>query len=349
MIESRNALPIRRVMIHNPDFTRSPILGRFFDYRAAFSHGWFEEDRYLQNVYLHQKEFYVRFNYDPLPITLIGGLQHSAMWGGKNDRLGQLPNSFDDYLRIVTGRSADADGSAPVPELENRLGNHLLNYDFGIEYKGLNFVVRVTKSWYLEDTGSRITRSFKDGIWGLNLTFNERLGGILERITYEHIYTIKQQAKPNWVRGKANYYSHGIYRDGWSSAERVIGNSLIIFDPITNRISNNMITGHHMGFSGQLSQLVSFTGLFTYSRNYGTYPDRRIEGATIPEVDQWDRQLYESREGFRQDNFSMLTRLDYSLSAVPVSLTVALATDFGTFRGHNYGFQFGIIWNRGIL
>jgi hypothetical protein len=47
------------------------------------SHGWFEEGRYVSNVWLHHKNAYLRLG-GSLPVNIYYGFNHYAQWGGKS-------------------------------------------------------------------------------------------------------------------------------------------------------------------------------------------------------------------------------------------------------------------------
>ena len=79
--------------------------------------------------------------------------------------------------------------------------------------------------------------------------------------------------------GLDNYYNHYIYQSGWTNNGRVIGNPLFTLGLNTGRYSdveyiiNNRFKAHHFGFLGSISENINYKILFTYSENFGTYPD----------------------------------------------------------------------------
>ena len=79
--------------------------------------------------------------------------------------------------------------------------------------------------------------------------------------------------------GWDNYYNHYIYQSGWTNNGRVIGNPLFTLGKNIGRYSNgvyiinNRLKAHHFGFLGSIFEKINYKILFTYSENFGTYPD----------------------------------------------------------------------------
>ena len=80
--------------------------------------------------------------------------------------------------------------------------------------------------------------------------------------------------------GWDNYYNHYIYQSGWTNNGRVIGNPLFTLGSNIGRYSNgeyiinNRLKAHHFGFLGSISKKIYYKILFTYSENFGIYPDQ---------------------------------------------------------------------------
>jgi hypothetical protein len=329
MMVSRNAVPIPRIMISNPEFTDLPWTDGIVKFKGMYSHGWFTDERYTDSPYLHQKFLYLKVNTGP--ISTIGGIIHNAFWGGKHPTLGRAPQSFDDYLRIVLSRPANPDSNAPPAQISNALGNSLAAYEFAIEYEGEGFKLNATRLFYLEDSVSKRFRSPWDGVWGVNLTFDEE-NRLLNAITYEHINTRRQDAKADQERGRANYYNHSYYRSGWSHYSRTIGIPLITRNQETDRVDNNIIVGHHVGLTGNLSSDLSYKLLGTYTRNYGT-----AEGFYKAPRGSID---FEER---REDRYSFLFEMNYTLKSIDnLSFSFSTAFDAGEFRENSIGGSLGV-------
>ncbi|MDX1586598.1 MAG: capsule assembly Wzi family protein [Balneolaceae bacterium] len=332
MMVSNNAIPVTRITISNPDFVTVPFTNGFLEYKGMFSHGWFTEDRYVDDAYLHQKYLYLKFNIEDF--SAIGGIVHNALWGGtsENPNIGSLPQSFSDYLRVITGSSADPDSDAPGGEISNTLGNSIAAYEFGATYDFESLTVSATRLFYLEDGVSRRFRSPWDGSWGLNLIFKEPFR-LLQAVTYEHVNTRRQDSRAFQARGRANYYNHFLYRTGWSNYGRVLGIPLITYDTETDRIDNNILVGHHLGAAGYLSKVLDYKMFATYSRNYG------IVGGKVPP----ETVDFPSR---REDQYSLLVALNYRVPGTSaLTLGMSLSADTGDMYEENLGFMGHLTWN----
>ena len=332
MMVSKNAIPVTKISISNPDFVNIPFSNGILEYKGMYSHGWFTENRFVDDAYLHQKYLYLKINIDKF--SGIGGIVHNAMWGGtsENQNVGKLPQSFSDYLRVITGSSADPDSDAPGGEISNALGNSLAAYEFGGSYENEKLRISLTRLFYLEDSVSRRFRSPWDGVWGMNLEFKEN-SSYVNAVTYEHINTRRQDSRSFQARGRANYYNHFVYRSGWSNYNRVVGIPLITYDSDIGRIDNNILVGHHIGINGTLSQNLAYLVFGTYSRNYGV-----VGGKVPPETVDFPSR--------REDQFSFLFKLDYEIPNLKGFQTnLSLASDFGEFYEDRFGVMLGVTWD----
>lgn len=332
MMTSTNAVPITKISISNPEFKDAPFLNGFLEYKGLFSHGWFSGDRYVDDAYLHQKYLYLKLNFGDF--SAIGGVVHNAMWGGTSEdpNVGRLPQSFSDYLRVVTGSSADPDSDAPGGEISNALGNSLAAYEFGAVYNFDSVDVLLSRLFYLEDSVSRRFRSPWDGLWGMNIIFDADQN-FVDAFTYEHINTRRQDSRSFQARGRANYYNHFVYRSGWSNYDRVIGIPLITYDTEAGRIDNNILVGHHMGITGSLHNRWSYQLFATYSRNYGT-----VGGKVPPETVDFPSR--------RQDQYSLLLNVNYCVpGSENLKAHVSLASDIGEMYEDRMGVMLGLSWN----
>lgn len=332
MMMSTNAIPVTRITISNPEFVSAPFSDGFLEYKGMFSHGWFTEDRYVDDAYLHQKYLYLKFNIGKF--SAIGGVVHNALWGGtsENPNIGRLPQSFSDYLRVVTGSSADPDSDAPGGEISNTIGNSIASYEFGATYDFENISLTATRVFFLEDGVSRRFRSPWDGSWGLNLVFKEQ-SRLLQAVTYEHINTRRQDSRAFQARGRANYYNHFLYQTGWSNYGRVLGIPLITYNPETDRIDNNILVGHHLGATGFLNNNLEYKVFATYTRNYGI-----VGGKVPPETIDFPSR--------REDQYSFLVALNYRVpGTTAMSVGLSLSADTGEMYRENLGLMAGLTWN----
>jgi len=345
MMQSRNATPIPKISIDMTRFVDIPLTNGIVQFKGHYSDGKLEDDRFVDSPFVHQKSAYLKFNIKRL--EAIAGFVHNVQWGGTDPRFGKLPQSFGDYLRVVVGKSADPESDAPGLERTNRLGNTVAAYDGSLRYNFDKFTILGYRMIYVEDTVSLELRSFWDGTYGLGFRMNEDRT-LFSGVLYEFMNTIQQDSQGNFPRGRANYYSHSLYRSGWTFNGNVIGNPLIRFDRESGRIDNNMIIAHHLGFDGWISNRLQYRAMATYSRNYGICSDQIITGSCFINSDNPPAPNLETipRSELRRDQYSALIEGNYLL--VPsrgIRLHGSFALDTGDFTGESAGVMLGVSWN----
>lgn len=291
---SGNALPITKIQLAIPDYFPRRSL---FSVKGFYAHGWFENDRLFDHMWLHQKALYGRFGKPRWRLKLYAGINHQVMWGGyTNQPLGsvitraQLPNQWQDYVKVITAQAL-----ANIPGLdttrlsrfdrENRIGNHLGTVDIGMEYTARQVSIFAYRQSIYEDGSLFYLINIKDGLNGLrirNLRPLNPAGVQLESGLVEFLYTENQGGALFLAsaaqRGRDNYFNHSQYQDGWSRNGLVLGTPFI--SPTTDSRStlppygftnNNRVSLWHVGLSGQAYNRVWFQIKASYSRNLGTY------------------------------------------------------------------------------
>ncbi len=271
-IVSRNVTPIPKVAIYTDGFVPIPGTNGILNVNGLLSHGWFTDNRFTNNAYLHQKYFYLGIKY--AFFYAKGGIIHNVQWAGNNYLEGNLPDSFKDFLE-ATFAIGSSDRRAPAGEQSNALGNSVAGYDFSLDIFLKSADLRAYRLFYLEDKVSTRFRSPWDGIWGVSVKPKD--SKLITSFLYEHINTKRQDSFDFEPYGTATYYNHFIYRTGWTYEGRVIGNSLLLTDGSDDQpIYNNILIAHHLGVKGQLPFLLSYKLLYTFSRNYGEVQDQII-------------------------------------------------------------------------
>jgi hypothetical protein len=344
---SGNAVPVPQVRFGIPEWTGVPFTNDYIQIRAHVAHGWLEEDRYTKSPLYHEKVGHMRFGGD-LPLNLYGGLAHYAMWGGyDNPAYGELPAKFSDFFRVFAGKGGDI--RAPEVEADYLLGDHLGTWDFGF-FLDLNKIsLKAYRQMPLETKDNLKLQSPQDALNGLSVRFAESLGLPIAGITYEFMYT-KWQDGPrrenvledgtrcfefpercrDRFQGNENYYNHSIYRTGWATQGRTIGNPLFLSSrvPVTSStygIINNRIVAHHLGIEANIFDM-NVIAKMTYSRNYG------IRDNPFPEP------VNQLSVGFSmQRNITLFDR--------PLMLLTDLAFDSGDLFGSQFGASVGLRWN----
>jgi len=340
MMVSRNATPMPRIRFSTPDYVDIPGTRGFAQFKARFSEGLLEDNRAVSNAKLHQKHLYLKVN--PVDeLSLFGGIVHNVMWGGERADGRSSVNSFNDYIRGIFGFRREG---GPTPP-----GNTVAAYDFAAEYRFNDFSLKAYRLFYLEDLVSTRFRSPWDGMWGLSLKLNDR-SELLHSLLYEHVNTKQQDARGIQPPGRARYYWHFFYTDGWTFNNSVLGLPLVTFDENGN-LENNIFIAHHLGFEGTLNSNLNYKVMATYSRNYGTcldiLPDfDRLNQCPIEQDTNLDEITIVPLGELRQDQYSVMLTGDYRLPSVPnLTFNLSIAFDIGEFHDNRSGVMAGVRWD----
>ena len=340
MLYSTNAMPVPKIMVKTRGFVDIPYTKGHLQFSAYLSHGWLEHSRYTKNAYLHQKYLYLKVNYKMLEAT--GGIVHNVQWGGTNPGYGQLPDSFEDYLRVVFSQSADQKSNAPGAEKTNSIGNSVAGYDFNLRVHLNHATLSFYRLFYLEDKVSTQFRSPWDGMWGAAY-IAKKSHPLLKAFLYEHINTKRQDSFDFEPRGSANYYNNGVYGSGWTYNNRVLGNPLLLTDG-SNRspIYNNIILAHHFAADGFISPNLQWEIRYTFSRNYGQKNDQIIPGTRQPGSGPIHADLY-PLSTLKKINHSFYLSASYTPPRHDrFQFELGLAGDFGQLYDSNrLGVMFG--------
>src|SRR5690606_10962025 len=88
-----------------------------------------EEERYVRNAKLHHKNLLLiyrsRNNWE-----IKAGLHHFVQWGGISSGFGQISESFENYLSVISGGKGNEETT--LNDQVNAIGNHLGGYEFFI-------------------------------------------------------------------------------------------------------------------------------------------------------------------------------------------------------------------------
>ena len=278
LLESNNSLGIPRIFFGSLNYHQIKIFNKKFDYKFFISHGRLDKAQYLEPPLVHEKKIHIKKDIDGFNITF--GLRHFAIWGGETIHHGKQSRSPNDFLKVFFARPGS--NKSIKQEQENSLGNHLGVWDFSFKRKISNKLYTFYYEHPFEDESSaRWFLNEFDGKYGLNVTgLNSTL---ISDFTYEFIYTMNQsgsQGASDSTYGWDNYFNHFIYQSGWTYKDRMIGNPLFTIGKNPDRYSdgiyiiNNRIKAHHFGIAGKIRHNANYRMLFTYSKNYGIYPDQ---------------------------------------------------------------------------
>ncbi len=347
LIWSGNAPTLPKVMLES-EFIDMPFSSGFITFRGYFGHGWFENDRYTENIYLHEKALFMRILPEDYKLNFQAGIIHNTQWGGENERYGELPSSFDDFVDVFFARGAGSQ-SAPGGDVINRLGNIVGAFDFSGMLKLNNREYRLYRQFILETQSSPNFRSPWDGLYGFQ--YKKKESGFFNQFVYEFTNLLRHDAKYNIgeLRGANQYYNNFVYRNGWTTENRVIGSPFVLTGLRENgitEITNNIIVAHHLAVGGNFNfmdtgKIIGYSVKATYSRNYGrTTGCRQVDGTEF-----CDPNLPQPLRIPRADQFYTSLDLNYQLNPnIQLNSTIGLdtgdlANNFGLMLGMQYSFD----------
>ena len=279
LLESTNAMPIPKILLGTTDHNKINLFNFKFQYSIKIAHGWINSAEYIKDPYLHEKSLKLKKEiFKNSSINL--GLNHMAIWGGETTQHGNQPERLNDFFKIIL--ALPGGDNSINQEQENSLGNHLGVWSISFEKKYTDKILNFYFEHPFEDeSGARWLLNEFDGLYGISI--NQKKSSYISSFTYEYVNTMDQsgsEGASDSTYGWDNYYNHYIYQSGWTNNGRVIGNPLFTLGSNESRYSNNQyiinnrIKAHHFGFFGSVFSQVDYRILFTYSENFGIYPDQ---------------------------------------------------------------------------
>jgi hypothetical protein len=325
MVISDNAEPMPKVSAGLSDYVTVPYTYDILQIKGHLAHGWFQDERYISDVLLHEKDAYVRLN-THIGILPYAGLVHEVMWGGRYpDGKKVCDISWDNYWRIFISAAGGED--SPTGDQGNAIGNHLGIWDFGLDITFPTITGRLYYQHFFEDrSGFSVFRNTIDGLWGLNLKL-ERFS-IADEILIEFLHTTNQSGDQPHIIGSCDfYYTHWTYLSGWTYKDRIIGNSLFGTSGAGKNliVDNNRIRAVHIGVRGRHNQ-IAWKFLISGAEYYPAY-------ATESMVDEKESMCHTLAEA---------TLVDF-LGFQGVNVGGNIAYDFGTLSS-SFGGLFFFRW-----
>jgi hypothetical protein len=344
MTFSANARPIPEVSIGFPEYAKVPFTKGIMKFKGNFSAGKSLDKNYIlrvknpttlyaTDIMWHRKSLFLRWA-DPeekFPWSFTFALDHAAQWGGWTSfsDFGQLPASFEDFVKIVLGKS----GGENTMETDriNVLGNHLGTINAQLEYTAEDFRASLYKQHLFDDNSGLEYANWRDGIWGGTITFAHF--PFLKKVVLESLNTTNQSGPMHFLdyntddgnhyRGGGNddYYNHDYYIGGWSYYGRTLGNPLLTSPEYNGdgslHFKNNRLKAIHLGLIGNITSEFSYRFLFT-------------------QMYAWGRMYVPFLE--RKNNFSSLLECNYeSAKWQGWKIGIQLAFDSGNLYGDNLG------------
>jgi len=331
---SKNSLPMPKITAGIEHFTPVPFSGGWVEIKGAIAHGWFTDNTYMKDVYLHHLYAYGRVG-GKFPVHLSYGIDHVAQWGGYNTEQGQQPNGLGDLIRIMKGKQGGT-GALETDKI-NALGNHIISQSLKLESEWNGFKLDAYWQNISEDGPIDLigkTMNASDGLWGITLR-NNRFP-VLKGVLYEYLRTTDQSGPINEqdgiVYGGADgYFTNSVYHEGWNYFNRTIGTPFIS-SPFYNKNGtiytlNSRVEVHHFGAEGDIKGY-NYRLLVSFSKNYGAYY------APFPSVIKNSSLLLEVHKTFP------------SLQGVEAG--ISLSADFGKLYGNSTGCMI-TLRKRGLL
>jgi hypothetical protein len=176
-----------------PKYTAIPFTRGYLEFKGGISHGWFGDNQFVKDSWLHHKYIYLQFG-GRLPVHLHYGFHHFAQWGGESTdpEIGKIPRSFNDFLKVFFANPGDNNSS--INEQGNALGNHLGSRNFGIDADLARVKIGVYWQTIFEDSSGKAFQNIKDGLWGIYIHTKSK-DRIINGFLYEFINTKDQSGQ----------------------------------------------------------------------------------------------------------------------------------------------------------
>ena len=262
-------------------------------FKFSYEEYLMDDERYIEDTRLHHKSAHLVYRgQNDFQIDI--GVQHFVQWAGISDEFGELPKSFEDYTKVITGLASDESvGGQEV----NALGNQIGSYELNIKTKIKDLDFRFIYNHIFEDASGMKMGNLPDGRYAIYLEDNrDSFWGVswLKAFMYEFYYT-KNQSRDragSRVDGADNYFNNNLYRSGWTYNNQVIGVPFILLNPSRFRIGTNILTVHHLGLRGEIFDDYPYRLLLSYRKNYGVkdsfFPKTREVFSTLFELELID-------------------------------------------------------------
>ena len=94
---SSNSRPIPQLLLTTNDWVEIPYTKEYLSFKGLFSHGWLSNERYIDDTYIHNKNFYLKLG---KVNHAWFGINHSVVWGG-DDHGDKLPSDWTAFWTVV--------------------------------------------------------------------------------------------------------------------------------------------------------------------------------------------------------------------------------------------------------
>lgn len=282
-IWSGNALPMPKIQISIPNYRQIGKSSIFI--KGGMSHGWFGDQGYVKNYYLHQKWFYGRIGKENAKFKFYAGFNHQVQWGGitenkdplysKDGQLAPYPLYSYQFILIPFLQKLIIANPNKLTSYDSGLavGNHLGSVDMGFEFENNTMKLLFYKQQPYDFARSLYTlNNIEDGLYGLSIKLKNH--SLIRKVLIEYLYTVSQglyrlgkYRTSNYVEND-NYFSHGQYI-AWDYNNLIIGTPFILKND--RGIYNNRVKAFSAYLNGTLLKKVSYLMGGTFSSNLGVY------------------------------------------------------------------------------
>jgi len=307
MVLSNNARPIPQIRLELPDFWTIPRTKEWLHLKAHIAYGIHTDNGWqddftagttnlrTHNSLFHSKAGFLKIgNTKKFPLTLTGGLEMAAQFGGEvwnlEDRIDHPTPGFQSHQKMshgiksfwnafIPGGSDSNDGG-----YDNAEGNQIGSWHLRLDYHGKGWGAAIYAEHLFEDHSQMFWQyPWKDMLYGgeVRLPKNPVVGTIL----YEHLRTTDQSGPiyhdktdvfPAAIYGTDDYYNNHVY-SAWQHAGFSVGNALLP-SPIYNtngRITfyDNRVKANHIGIEGNPTKEIGYRILYTHEKSLGSYAE----------------------------------------------------------------------------
>lgn len=359
IVESNNArtMPGYKLVLE-------PLVIPFTDNHIIINGSWGDymtlDNRYMKGALTHRLKGFVTYDTCEHFYFRIG-IDHYALWGGTSPTGRTMAVTWDNYLRVATGRSAGKDGT--VSDQMNVIGEHggAEELRMGWRFDKWDLTFQYEKPY--SDKSGMGFNNIPDGAYTLHFSLKDKNRWVSDVLCEFH-YTMwqsgprhdaetdKDGVQYDWYTnqdmnffGCDSYFTNGEYASGWTHFGRGICGPLFLTKPNSNglyQIYNNRLTAWHMGLSGKLFRFAPYRLMLTYSNNYGRYGAPLVEGAWVPkdwnwwEKNEWDKPLSQfcaALNGYVPFKIGKHSRLD---------IVYGFYCDLGDVLARNFGSTLGV-------
>ncbi|MBT8319719.1 MAG: capsule assembly Wzi family protein, partial [Gramella sp.] len=285
-----NAAPMPGIRL----FTREPFFlkgDHGIGVKASLEEYLMDDERYIEDTRVHHKSIHAVYRSEN-NFQIDIGVQHFVQWAGNSEEFGELPGTFDDYLRIISGMASE--GDVGNGQEVNALGNQIGSYELKVKTKIRDLDFRFLYNHIFEDASGMKGGNLPDGRYAVYFEDNRDAfwgSSWLKAFMYEFYYT-KNQSRDragSLVDGADNYFNNNLYRSGWTYNKQIIGVPFILLNDNNFRIGTNIVMAHHLGIRGQILENYPYRFLLSYRKNYGVkdsfFPETKNILSTLFELE----------------------------------------------------------------